>query len=122
MDIDGISSQWKDGVLVSDWDGVLRLMDFDGLHESIPNLIARLNSNLNPHNYNLSNMEPGEDVVGEIYRGDSREEEEIELGQMMPVNSLSLVFFQRQLIAHFTIMFACNLIMWPQNMKGKDVD
>ena len=67
-------------------------------------------------------MGPGEDVVGKIYRGDSGEEEEIELGQMMPVNSLSLVFFQRQLIAHFTIMFACSLIMWPQNMKGKDVD
>ena len=82
-------------MLGSDWDGVLRLMDFDGLHESIPNLIARLNSNLNPHNYNLSNMEPGEDVVGEIYRGDSGEEEEIELGQMTPVNSLSLVFFLR---------------------------
>jgi hypothetical protein len=38
-------------------------------------------------------MGPGEDVVGKIYRGDIREEEEIELGQMTPVNSLSLVFF-----------------------------
>jgi hypothetical protein len=38
-------------------------------------------------------MGPGEDVVGEIYRGDSGEEEEIELGQMTPVNSLLLVFF-----------------------------
>jgi len=95
LDIDGISSQWKDGLLVRDWDGVLRQMDFDGLHESIPNMIERLNSNLNPHNYNLSNMEPGEDEVGEIYRGDSGEEEEIELGQMMPVYCLSLVFILR---------------------------
>jgi len=38
-------------------------------------------------------MGPREDVVGEIYRGDSGEEEEIELGQMIPVNILSLVFF-----------------------------
>ena len=43
--------------------------------------------------YDLSNMGPGEDVVGKIYRGDIREEEEIELGQMTPVNSLLFVFF-----------------------------
>ncbi len=40
MDIDGISSQWKDGVLVRNWDGELGQMDFDGLRESIPNLIG----------------------------------------------------------------------------------
>ena len=71
-------------------------MDFNGLRVSIPNSIARLSTNLDPHNYDLSNMGPGEDVVGKIARGDSgekEEEEEIELGQMTPVNSLSLVFF-----------------------------
>ena len=92
MDIDGISSQWKDGVLVSDWDGELGQMDFDGLREFIPNSIARLSTSVNPCNYDLSNMGPGEDVVGEIYHGDSGEEEAIELGEMTPVNSLSLVF------------------------------
>jgi hypothetical protein len=95
LDIDGISSQWKDGLLVSDWDGVLGQMDINGLHESIPNSIVQLSSILDPHNYNLSNMGPGEDVVGEIYHCDSGEEEEIELGQMTPVNSLSLVFILR---------------------------
>jgi hypothetical protein len=40
LDIDGLSGQWKDGVLISDWDGKLGWMDFDGLHESIPNSIA----------------------------------------------------------------------------------
>ncbi len=50
------------------------------------------------------------------------EEEEIELGQMTPVNSLSLVFVRRQLIVHFMIMFARNLIKWPKNRKGKGVD
>ena len=93
MGIDGISSQWDDGVLVSDWDGELGQMDFDGLCESIPNLIARLSTNLDPRNYNLSNMGPGEVIVGTIYHGDSGEEEAIELGEMTPVNSLSLVFF-----------------------------
>ena len=40
LDIDRISGQWNDGVLVSDWDGELGRMDFNGLHESIPNSIA----------------------------------------------------------------------------------
>jgi hypothetical protein len=97
--------------------------DFDGLRESIPNSIVRLSTNLDPRNYDTSNMGPGEDVVGEIYRGDKGEkEEEIELGQMTHVNSLSLVFFRRQLIVHFTIMFARNLIKWPKNRKGKGVN
>ena len=122
LDIDRLSNQWKDGVLVSDQDGELGQMDFNGLRVSIPNSIARLSTNLDPHNYDLSNMGPGEDVVGKIARGDSgekEEEEEIELGQMTPVNSLSLVFFQCKLIVHFTIMFACNLIKWPKIGKGK---
>ena len=67
-------------------------------------------------------MGPGEDVVGKISCGDSGVEEEIELGQMMPVNSLSLVLFQRQLVHHFTIMFTGNLIKWPKNRKGKGVN
>jgi len=58
-------------------------------------------------------MGPGEDVVGEIYHGDHAKEEEMEHGLMMPVNSMSLVYFRRQLVVPFLIMFACNLI------KGK---
>jgi hypothetical protein len=52
--------------LVSDWDGDMGRMDFDGLSESIPNSIARLSSssNLDPRNYDISNMGSGEDVVG----------------------------------------------------------
>jgi hypothetical protein len=40
-------------------------LDFDGLRSSIPNGIARLRANLDPHNYNQSVMGLGEDVVGE---------------------------------------------------------
>ena len=68
-------------------------MDFNGLRVSIPNLIAQLSTNLDPCNYDLSNMGPREDIVGKISCGDSREEEEIELDQMTPVNSLSLYYF-----------------------------
>ena len=122
LDIDGISIQWKNGVLVSNWDGELGQMDFDGLRESILNSIARLSTNLDPRNYDLSNMGPGEDVVGETYHGDRGEEEEMELGLMKPVNSMSLVYFRRQLIVHFSIMFAHNLIKWPRNRSRKYVD
>ncbi len=97
-------------------------MDFDGLGESIPNSIARLSTNLDPRNFDLSNMGPGEGVVGEIYHGDRGEEEKMEHVLMMPVNSMSLVYFQRQLVVHFLIMFARNLIKWPRNRNGKWVD
>ena len=40
LGIDGLSNKWNDGVLVSDWEGELGRMDFNGLRESIPNAIA----------------------------------------------------------------------------------
>ena len=50
-------------------------------------------------------MGPREDVVGEIYHGDrggeeeEEEEEDMEHGQLMkPVNSMSLLYFRRQLV------------------------
>ena len=114
LDIDGLSNKWNDGVLVSDWDGELGQMDFDGLRESIPISIAQLSTNLDPRNFDLSNMGPGEDVVGEIYHGDRGEEEDMDHDDLMtPVNSTSLVYIRRQLVVHFLIMFARNLIKWP---------
>jgi hypothetical protein len=106
LDINGLSNKWNDGVLVSDWEGELGQMDFNGLRESIPNVIAQLSTNLDPQNYDLSNTGPGEDVVGELAcgdRGEQEEEEEIVLGQMSAVNSMSLVLFRRKLIDHFSI-------------------
>ena len=48
LEIDRISGRWEVGVLVSDWEGDLGRMDFDGLSQSIPNAIARLSTNLDP--------------------------------------------------------------------------
>ena len=124
LDIDGLSNKWNDGVLVSDWEGELGRMDFNRLRESIPNAIAQLSTNLDPRNYDLSNMGPVEDVVGELACGDSgeqEEEEEIALGQMSPVNSISLFLFRRKLVDHFSIMFTCNLIKWSQNRRKKGI-
>jgi hypothetical protein len=69
-------------------------------------------------------MGPGEDVVGKIACGDSgeqEEEEEIELGQMSPVNSMPLVSFRHKLVDNFSIMFTCNLIKWLQNKRRKGI-
>ncbi len=79
-------------------------------------------ANSSNSNYDLSNMGPGEDAVGEIYHGDRGEEEEMEHGLTMPVNSMSLVYFRRQLVVHFLIMFARNLIKWQRNRSGKYAD
>jgi hypothetical protein len=108
---------------VSDWDRELGRMDFEGIchSSSILNAIAQLSTNLDPHNYDLSIMGPGEHVVGEMPYGDWGEEEEMELGLQTPVNSMSLLFFCRQLVLHFLIMFLRNLIKWPQNRKGKPI-
>ena len=103
LDINGLSNKWNGGVLVSDREGELGHMDFNGLRESIPNAIAQLSTNLDPRNYDLSNTGPGEDVVGELAcgdRGEQEEDEEIVLGQMSAVNSMSLVLFRRKQGGH----------------------
>ena len=62
---------------MSNWDGELGCMDFEGICLSISILkaIAQLSTNHDPQNYDLSNMGPaGEHVVGEVHYGDWGEE------------------------------------------------
>ncbi len=63
LEIDGLSGEWKSGVPVSDWVGKMGSLDFDGLCPSISNAIARMSPNLEPHNYDLWGVGPGEDIV-----------------------------------------------------------
>ena len=67
LDIDGISAVWENGVRIfpSDWEGPLGDLDFDGVREEIPTAISYLSTNLDPQNYDLSGMGPGEDITGE---------------------------------------------------------
>jgi hypothetical protein len=48
LDIDGLSEKWVGGVrqCVSDWEGELGGIDFDGIHKDIPNALACLSENL----------------------------------------------------------------------------
>ena len=72
LEIDGLNGQWRGGVPLSNWEGELGGLDFDGLPSAIPNAIARLSANLDLCNYDESGMGPGEDVVGECNANDSR--------------------------------------------------
>ena len=51
-----------------------------------------------------------------------RVEEDEAICTSTSVNSMSLAFFQRQLVVHFAIMFTRNLIKWPKNRKAQGID
>jgi hypothetical protein len=112
LEIDGLNGQWRGGVPLSNWEGELGGLDFDGLPSSIPNKIARLSANLDPRNYDESGMGPGEDVVGERNANDRGQDDGI-VGFKTSVKDLLLPYFRRQLVDHFTIMFQLNKIKWP---------
>jgi hypothetical protein len=40
------------------------VLEFEGVRDEVPNAIAKLSMNLDPRNYDLSGMGPGEDVTG----------------------------------------------------------
>jgi hypothetical protein len=119
LEINGLNGAWKGTVPLSDWEGEMAGLDFDGQQTSILNAIARLSTNLDPHNYNLSGIGPGEEVIGISHDGYKRIDDGI-VGISMSVKKLSLPFFCRQLVHHFTIMFQRNKLKWPQHRRSSD--
>ncbi len=117
LDIDGLNGEWENGVPTSDWEGPMGDMDFEGLYNGVAHTIARLSTNLNPRNYDTSGMGPGNDLVGEevydVCDSDSEEGEDISTSQT--INNISLPFFRRQLVTHFSILFERNQIIWPKS-------
>ncbi|KAL7545726.1 hypothetical protein ACHAWF_014021 [Thalassiosira exigua] len=106
LDIDGLDEVWVDGVLVqctSDWTGDLGKHDFEGVSDKIPNAIARLSTNLDPRNYDLSGMGPGDDVMNvhavDIDFGDDACDDDA-VAESLPntrvVRELGLGFFRRK--------------------------
>ncbi len=48
LDIDGLTGEWKDGVPVSDWGGVIGQNDNNkDISNHVPNAVSRLHHNLN---------------------------------------------------------------------------
>ena len=52
LDIDGLNGEWKNDVPISNWEGSMGDMDFEGLDDGVAHTIARLRKNLNPCKYN----------------------------------------------------------------------
>jgi hypothetical protein len=125
LEVDGLTDKWNGGIPVSNWEGPLGKMDYDGLQESIPNAISRLSINLDPNNYDLSGMGPDEDVVGELHNWNDIEQEENILVmdtnhvQANVINKISLSVFCRSLVTHYSILFELNQIEWPKSKVGK---
>jgi len=67
LDINGLNGAWEHGVPMSDWEGPMGDMDFEGLDDGVAHTIARLSKNHNPRNYDSTGMGPGNDLVGEVY-------------------------------------------------------
>ncbi|KAL7544914.1 hypothetical protein ACHAWF_009079 [Thalassiosira exigua] len=122
LDIDGLDEVWKDGILVqrSDWTGEMGKHDFEGIDEEVPNAIARLSANLDPRNYDLSGMGPGDDVLNvhpvEIDLGLDAESDAAVVASISGtrvVRELGLGFFRRKLVEHFDILWSRGEIKWP---------
>ena len=123
LDIDGLSKEWDGGVCISDWEGTLGELDFEGVDEGIPNVLARLSLNLDPRNYDSSGMGAGSDVVGEILvekrgrltwdNGDG-DDDNVQSSRVWSVRHTSLSVFRRHLVEHFQIMYSRNEVVWPK--------
>ncbi len=84
-------------------------LDFEGIREEVPNAIARLSTNLDPCNYDLSGMGPGEDITG----NETVPYEHSRQVLRSSVSNLTLTPFRSRLIEHFDLSFHRNDIVWP---------
>jgi hypothetical protein len=113
-------------MVVSDWEGELACLDWEGVKADIPNALAHLLVNQNARNYDSSGVGPGDDIIGESRSLLMRELEDdvictnqISLGEdhVRSVQTLSLAVFQQLLVNHFAILFSQNKIVWPKWIK-----
>ena len=53
LEVDGSTEEWVGGVRMvgSEWEDDLGCLDFEGVPVEVPNALARLLANLNPHNF-----------------------------------------------------------------------
>ena len=68
LEVDGLTEEWVGGVhtVVSEWEGdIVGCLDYEGVPVEVPNALARLSANLDPHNFDSSGLGPGSDVMTE---------------------------------------------------------
>jgi hypothetical protein len=122
LDIYGLNGEWKNGIPMSDWEGLMGDMDFEGLDDGVAHTIARLSKNLNPCKYDSLGLGPTNDLVGEVYgfcESDFEEgnEEGEDTSTSLTINSLSLPFFCSKLVTHFSILYERHQIVWPKSKR-----
>jgi hypothetical protein len=67
LEVDGLTEEWVGGVckVGSEWEGDLGCLDFEGVPVEVPNALARLSANLDPRNFDSSDIGPGSGVMDE---------------------------------------------------------
>ncbi len=141
IEVDGLTEEWVGGVrtVVSEWEGDLGCLDYEGVPVEVPNALARLSANLDPRNFDSSDLGPGSDVmaenhallrskVAELSDSASRiDDSTIMMGitngvdRVWSVRYLSLNVFCWLLVNHFAILFSKNKIVWPDLQTQKRI-
>ena len=133
IEIDGVTEEWVGGVrkVVSEWEGDLGCLDYKGVPVEVPNALARLSANLDPHNFDSLGLGPGSDVMAEnrsLVRSKVAanvascciDDRAIMMGItngvdcLRSVHYLSLNVFPWLLVNHFALLFSQNKIVWPE--------
>ena len=83
-----------------------------------------MSTNLEPRNYDVSGMGPGDDVV-EHYALDvdlnDHSHHGLGDGEVRIVRKIGLGFFRSRLVEHYDILWQQNKIVWPSSRKQSNV-
>jgi hypothetical protein len=141
LEVDGLTEEWVGGVrkVVSEWEGDLGCLNYEGVPVEVPNALTCLSANLDPHNFDSSGLGPGSDVMAEkrsflisevAKQSDSAsriDDRTIMMGiangvdRVWSVRYLLLNVFRQLLVTHFAILFSQNKIVWPERQTRKRI-
>jgi hypothetical protein len=67
LELDGLYNKWVGGIqtVVSEWEGDLGCLYFEGVPVEVPNAPSCLSANLDPQNYDSLGVGPGSNVLAE---------------------------------------------------------
>jgi len=115
LEIDGLNAEWSEVSMPgSDVEGDLGDCNFEGIHVSVPWLLARLSQHLEPRTLDLLGMGLGIDVCEQRIQPDPEDDTNpVGVNGVKSVNGMLFKVFRRKLVNHFKILFARNEIKWP---------